>query len=116
MSQKLHVNFPLPDVRQQVEPMGFQWVSTRLRIDLGLTKILDGLGLIFSLCFLVGVGLVSRFPDEDMGWMRFEIFLPLAGLPSFHPKYMIQILNGCLLNLGRVCFTTGIENLIFKIR
>jgi hypothetical protein len=51
-----------------------------------------------------------------MGWMRFEIFLPLAGLPSFHPKYMIQILNGCLLNLGRVCFTTGIENLIFKIR
>lgn len=75
MSQKLHVNLPLPDVRQQApEPIGFQWVSTRLRIDLGLTKILDGLGLIYSLCFLVGVGLVSRFLDEDMGWMRFGFF------------------------------------------
>lgn len=68
MSQKLHVNLPLPDVRQQApEPIGFQWVSTRLRIDLGLTKILDGLGLIYSLCFFGGCGIGVKVPRRGYG-------------------------------------------------
>ena len=53
--------------------MGFPWFSTHLRFGLGLIKLLDGLGLIYFLCFSVGVEWISRLLYVGMGsvWFGF---------------------------------------------
>jgi hypothetical protein len=49
----------------------YSWFSTHLRFGLRSIKLLNGLDLIYFLCFCVGVEWISRLLYVGMGWVWF---------------------------------------------